>query len=233
MRSRAIAAFLFAAAALGLTYAFYSGALRLPDRWNPWAPLRMEEPPNLLTRFKLARLSRDAPLCRSVLDEAGLRYQPVPDRETAPGCGFVNAVRVEEMSARIGAPFTLSCPSAVALSLWEKHVLQPAALVHFGRPVVQLEHFGSYSCRNVYGREGGRRSAHATADALDVAGFVLEGRERIRVVNDWHGTDSKGAFLREVHKGACRMFDAVLGPDYNEAHRDHLHFDVGPFRACR
>jgi hypothetical protein len=33
-------------------------------------------------------------------------------------------------------------------------------------------------------------------------------------------------FLRRLHKGACGMFGTVLGPEANELHRDHLHFDL-------
>jgi hypothetical protein len=33
-------------------------------------------------------------------------------------------------------------------------------------------------------------------------------------------------FLRQLHKGACRVFGTVLGPEANEAHRDHFHFDL-------
>lgn len=35
-----------------------------------------------------------------------------------------------------------------------------------------------------------------------------------------------GRFLRELHKGACGVFGTVLGPEANEAHRDHLHLDL-------
>ncbi|WP_240636123.1 extensin family protein [Caldimonas tepidiphila] len=100
--------------------------------------------------------------------------------------------------------------------------------------MVGLEHYGSYACRNVYGRTEGRRSRHATADALDVAGFVLADGRRIRVQQHWHeGDDVAARFLREVHRGACRFFDGVLGPGYNVAHRDHLHLERGPSRICR
>lgn len=34
------------------------------------------------------------------------------------------------------------------------------------------------------------------------------------------------AFLHQAHDGACSIFDTVLGPDTNEAHRDHLHLDM-------
>lgn len=34
------------------------------------------------------------------------------------------------------------------------------------------------------------------------------------------------AFLLRVHKGSCGMFTTVLGPEANEAHRDHFHLDL-------
>jgi hypothetical protein len=117
--------------------------------------------------------------------------------------------------------------------LWERHQVQPAAEAHFHSRVALLEHFGSYSCRNIYNRSNAHRSQHATAEAFDVAGFVLANGTRIRVVNEWGEESPAGRFLRDVRDGACRFFDAVLSPDYNEAHRDHLHLDRGPYRTCR
>jgi hypothetical protein len=38
----------------------------------------------------------------------------------------------------------------------------------------------------------------------------------------------EATFLRELHAGACRIFGTVLGPEANEAHRNHLHFDLLP-----
>jgi hypothetical protein len=99
--------------------------------------------------------------------------------------------------------------------------------------VSAIEHFGSYSCRNVYGRPEATRSRHATAEAWDVAGFVLVDGRRIRVARDWQSTKAEAAFLRESRDGACRFFDGVLSPDYNAAHHDHLHLDRGPYRMCR
>lgn len=37
---------------------------------------------------------------------------------------------------------------------------------------------------------------------------------------------TEAAFLRRLHKGACGTFGTVLGPEANEAHRDHFHFDL-------
>ncbi|MCM5679727.1 extensin family protein [Schlegelella sp. S2-27] len=215
-------------------WALYSGRLEVPERWNPWAPLRIEAAPTLVTRIKLARLSRDAPQCRAVLATARLLYAPLTDRDTGPGCGFVNAVRVSRTTAQVGQAFALSCHAAVSLAMWEHHVMQPAARRRFGEAVARIEHYGSYACRNVGSREGARRSRHATADALDIAGFVLDDGRRISVLRHWpRDNTEEAAFLRDVHRGACRFFDGVLGPEYNAAHRDHLHFDRGRFRICR
>ena len=214
-------------------WALYTGRISVPDQWNPWAPLKIEEPLHWLTRLKLSRAVQNESACLALLDVAQVSFVRVPDRETGPGCGFDNAVRISATSAQVGEPFTLSCRSAVALALWERHILQPAARNHFGEPVRRLEHYGSYACRNIYGRKEAPVSRHATADAIDIAGFVLSNGRRIRVDRDWASTDADGRFLRDVRDGACRVFDSVLGPDYNAAHRDHFHFDRGGWRACR
>lgn len=213
--------------------ALRTGALVVPDRYNPWADLSLTEPPRFLTRYKLARLSKDRDLCQRVLATSNLEYVPIPDETTDYACGFHNAVKVSRTSVAVGEPFALSCRAAVALALWEEHVMQPAALAHLGKPVARLEHYGSYSCRNVYGRPQATRSRHATAEALDLAGFVLDDGTRIRVLKDWNASDERSRFLRELRDGACRFFDGVLTPDYNEAHADHFHFDRGPYRICR
>lgn len=222
-------------AAAGASFAVlvHQKAIDIPPRWNPWEPLAIGDAPNVLTRYKLARLDRDPDECMAVLAAATLRFTPVPDRDTGEGCGLRNAVRIEATSVQVGAPFTLTCRSAVALAMWEAHGLQPAAQRHFGKRVARIEHYGSYACRNVYGRDTDRRSQHATADALDVAAFVLDGGHRVRVRTGWNGQEPEAAFLRDVHGQACAFFDAVLGPDYNAAHHDHFHFDRGSFRACR
>lgn len=240
---------LFALLALLAWYVLSAGIVEIPDRHNPWAPLRIDETPGWTTGLKLARASSDPQLCQDTLAQSSMRYVDVPDRETGPQCGFTNAVRIERTSVAVGEPFSLSCRAALSLAMWEAHELQAAAREHLGADVRAIEHFGSYACRNVYGREAGRRSQHATADALDIAGFVLDDGRRVRVVSDWQkvprlnaAPDAAAAedapspearFLDAVHRGACHYFDAVLGPEYNAAHADHFHFDRGGFSACR
>jgi len=35
-----------------------------------------------------------------------------------------------------------------------------------------------------------------------------------------------GKFLRLAHDGGCKIFSTVLGPEYNDVHRTHLHLDL-------
>lgn len=37
---------------------------------------------------------------------------------------------------------------------------------------------------------------------------------------------AKSRFLKQVHADACGIFSTVLGPEANDAHRDHFHFDT-------
>jgi len=217
------------AAVIGLRNGYFA----IPEQWNPWTPLRISESPNLLTRFKLARLNDEGNLCRDVLADTDMRFDLIADEQTGEQCGFRDAVRVRATPTEVGVAFALSCRAAVSLALWERHSVQPAALHHFGQPMRRFEHFGSYACRNVYGRPAATRSRHASAEAWDVAGFVLEDGTRIRLARDWQGSGPEAAFLRQVRDGACQFFDGVLSPDYNAAHHDHLHLDRGPFRMCR
>ena len=105
--------------------------------------------------------------------------------------------------------------------------------MELGQPIARIEHYGTYACRNIYGQAAGRVSEHAHANALDVAAFRTAAGERIAVVSDFRDEGPRGRFLRRVRDEACPWFRGVLSPDYNAAHRDHLHLDRGPYRVCR
>ena len=219
----------------------YGHARRHPED-VPWTALDLGRPVGAFTGRKLAGLAEDGASCRALLERAGIRFTALPARSDGAQCGYRDAVRFRPGGALgIGyrpSDLGTSCPVAAALALWEWHVVQPAAQRHFGRPVAGIEHFGSYSCRRVYGRDAGMWSEHAGANAVDLAAFRLEGGARISVVGDWEDDGAKGRFLREVRDGACRVFATVLSPDYNRAHRDHFHLDQARrgawgWRACR
>lgn len=207
------------------------GWLELAPRHNPWAPLDLAQPPNLLTGFKLRRLQAEPTLCASVLQTSTLRFAPVSDSLPQAGCPISNSVRIQASAVRFNGSFLATCPLAVAYALFERHGLQPAAQAVYGQPVVRIEHYGSFACRNI--GSSNRRSQHASANALDIAGFHLADGTRITLARDWQGSASEQRFLREVRDSACRFFNATLGPDYNAAHRDHFHLDMGRARICR
>ena len=219
----------------------YGHARRHPED-VPWTKLDLGQPVGLFTGRKLAALSDEPAACRALLTRAGIRYTSLPARSGGPQCGYDEAIRFRGGgSLGVGwrpSDLGTSCPVAAALALWEWHVVQPAALEHFGAEVAAIDHFGSYSCRRLYGRESGGWSEHASANAVDVAAFRLEDGRRISVVADWKGDGPKARFLRDVRDGACRLFATTLSPDYNAAHRDHLHLDQAGrgamgWRACR
>lgn len=215
----------------GVPLAVYQQWLDVPPRWNPWAPLDIRATPNLLTPFKLWRLEADPVLCQQALATSPLRYTALADSSPAADCPLQNTLRVQASEVRFSSSFIATCPLAVAFTLFERHALQPAAQEVFGQPVVQVEHVGSFACRNIAGSQ--RRSQHASANALDIVGFRLRDGRRISVLRDWPKDSAEADFLRLVHKGACTSFNVTLGPAYNVAHRDHFHVDMGLLRMCR
>jgi hypothetical protein len=55
----------------------------------------------------------------------------------------------------------------------------------------------------------------------------------VTVERDWRGGGDKAKFLHDVRDGGCRVFHVVLSPDFNVAHKTHLHLDMGAYRMCR
>lgn len=205
----------------------------------PWTQLRLSDPTGAFTAAKIAALGEDAGRCRSLLADSSPADLAAPALLSPPDCGYADGMRLAGRTAdyQPGGLVT-SCPVAAALHLFETRVVQPAALRHFGERVAAIDHAGSYSCRRIYGRADGRFSEHSTADAIDITGFRLANGRRVSVLRDWDGGGAQAAFLREVRDGACDLFSTVLSPDYNAAHRDHLHLDVamrGPmsWTMCR
>lgn len=214
--------------------------LRPASQDLPWTPLTLDAPIGLFTGRKIAQLTVDRSTCHSLLRTSGIDFTPAPARGEGQ-CVVEDAVQIAATELRLPlspARVAPSCPVAAGLIAWQSHVVQPAALGILGVWVRRIEHLGSYSCRRLYGRSDAIWSEHATADAIDISGFVLSDGTRISVLNDWDDDGDKGAFLRAVRDGGCRVFSTVLSPDYNAAHADHLHMDQAArgatgWRSCR
>lgn len=170
-----------------------------------------------------------------------------PEQEIdGPGiCGLTRPFKVSALldgTVALDNAYTLDCPMIAALNDWVKDVVEPAAQTRFNERVVEIESFGTYSCRGINGEAGARLSEHAFGNAIDVSGFRLSDGREISVMRDWPGGDDAAqAFLRDVDAGACGYFTTVLGPGYNFLHYNHFHLDLamrgntptGPRRVCK
>ncbi len=204
----------------------------IPREHLPWKPLALVDPLGAATKIKAARTGEDPAACREVLQQGGVEFLEVAPR-TSGFCDIHDAVRMEAGMAPLSpreAPMT--CKQALAVSIWERQVVQQAAFDTFGQAVVGIDHYGSYACRRMYGQDDAPVSEHASANALDVASFRLADGTVISVQKDWSDTGAKGRFLRTVRDGACQVFLTTLSPDYNAAHHDHFHLDMGGLAKC-
>ncbi len=169
--------------------------------------------------------------CFAALERTGAAFERRNTVQTREGCRVDEAVMLERATIPLSRPALMTCPLAHALLAFEREIVQPAAMRHFGKPVVQIVHYGSYVCKPQTGRAS-RLSEHAFGRALDVGGFELEGKTMVNVRQHWTDRGSRGAFLRDVAQGACRHFNIVLTPKTDAAHANHLHLDIGRFKKC-
>ncbi|MES2833285.1 MAG: extensin family protein [Pseudomonadota bacterium] len=238
-------------AALGLCAAFALLNAFAPQQDLPWKPLDLSHPIGQATRSKVAdfdiqraaapeEIKAVTDACIQRLREAGVQVERAEDRDDGGFCIVRGAVRLTGGDITPLAPggLVMQCPLAVRYVIWDRQVLQPAAQEVFGSRVAEVQNYGSYSCRRIYGKDApdARPSEHARANALDVAAIKLEDGRVISVANDWNGQGAAGddgrRFLKRLRDGACRVFSTVLTPDYNAAHRDHLHLDGSPRGLC-
>lgn len=199
----------------GLLGAGLLGYRYLPPHLNPLAPLALDDPPGWLTSFKLRRLTADQ--CASLLAEANRRRliasQPVADSEGS--CPLHNVVRVANFgSVTLSSSFLASCPLALSSALYVEQQAKPLTRQLMASDLRQIDHLGSFACRNIYHRQQARRSEHATADALDVS--VLQG---------WR-SETSHPWLAALLNNSCHYFGNALGPEYNAAHANHFHLGM-------
>jgi hypothetical protein len=216
---------------LGLAFVFADRTV--PPQHLLWKPLRLGDPVGIATKPKVA--SADAAACRAVLLKGGVSFQPIADRQD----GFCAIKDAMVLTAGLPTPkpagAVMTCHEALAYSLWIRQVVQPAAREILGSEVTSIDQYGSYVCRRIYGsaKDADKVSQHAYANALDVGGFRLADGRQVLVEKAWRGDPREALFVHRVRDGACGVFNGVLSPDYNAAHYNHLHLDMGPYAMCR
>lgn len=207
----------------------------VPREYNPTKRLYVGDPATFMTGWKLDAAVGDIDLCRAVLADAGAQYSPIADRIESDVCHIREGVELRGVGSLQMAPVQTRCDIALRLAMWERHGLQPAARDMLGTQVTGLAHFSSYSCRTMRTGGGGstRMSTHATADAIDVAGFTMGDGRRLSLKQTWTRDGPEAAFLKAARDTACRWFVTTLGPDFNSLHADHFHLQARGWGTCR
>jgi hypothetical protein len=168
--------------------------------------------------------------------------------EVAEARGVLAPIRL--LAPLHGVTFRTALPEAKrAISPWEIADCRLAlALDDFSatlaaHDVVEVVHFSMYRPPSPAWPAGKIASRHLGALAIDAASFVKRDGKTLVVERDFHGrigarTCGKGAGPRvatpealELRQIVCEtaeahLFNVELTPDYNWAHRNHLHLEV-------
>jgi hypothetical protein len=179
----------------------------------------------------------EARQCLASLGATQANFTPLPDQYFGAGCSTVNTVRLaglqgDHAELALSNLGPVACPLASTFAAWARFGVDRAARQILGAGLARIETMGSYNCRNVAG--SAKRSAHATAEAIDVGAFILTDGRRISVLDDWTGgSRAERQFLQTVHASACKRFGTTLGPGYNSAHANHFHVELSGSSFCR
>lgn len=207
----------------------------LPDEWNPITPLEVSAPVTALTGWKLRHAVASNSQCQAVLMQARGDITQMLPLEDSVDCTIRPRVALRMVGQARLRTFETRCQTALLMAMWERHGLQAAALRHMGATVSEIRHYDSYNCRamRTSAGESTRMSTHATADALDVSGFVMSNGETVDLLRDWPGSGPSAAFLRDAFQAACLWFPVALGPEFNALHADHFHLQTKGWGLCR
>ena len=149
--------------------------------------------------------------CNTVL--AGVDAVTVPEPAFRDGeCGAPAAVRLVSIGKNpqvaFDPPPLLTCDMVSALHIWMKQDVQPLAKKHLGSEVIKIETMSDYSCRNAYGRIGGKLSEHGHANALDIRGFVTAQAKTAYVLEQWGPVQREIAAQVAAAKAAAEKTEA-------------------------
>jgi hypothetical protein len=212
--------------------AVYEGWIRIPPNAWPWGPVMLKEKPGWFANIQLNGLSTDGNACRAALERSAVKFSIMADRKIGEDCGFTDVVRADATAIAFSPKPVATCAMTAGLTWWQQR-LDEIAQAELKSRVVKIDQLGTYACRNINSAAEGRRSQHATANAIDIAAFHLADGRVISVLKDYGRPTPEGRFLDAAHHEACGLFNIVLGPNYNRLHANHFHLDLGGFRFCR
>ena len=212
--------------------AVYESWIRIPPNFLSWGAVTLDAKPGWFANIQLNGLSADGPACRAALGRATMRFSVMADRKIGDLCGFTDVVRADSTPIAFSPRTVATCTMTAGLYWWQNR-LDEIAQVQLHTRIVRIDQLGTYACRNINSAAEGRRSQHATANAIDIAAFHTADGRVISVLKDYGKDTPEGRFLDGAHQSACGLFNIVLGPNYNRLHANHFHLDLGGFRFCR
>lgn len=192
------------------------------------------------TTRRFACLPGDPPTQSTCLQElvaAGVPFEPTVYSDTSPSgqpqltCHIEDPVRVNGplrgipfryTSSATAAPMLMGC--ALALSL------DRLATELVSHNVTEVEHLGVFNCRVISGTS--TLSEHGRGTAIDLAAFRFSDGRRWTVNDDFQTgtmpTTAAGTWMWALVNTMFdeRMFNIILTPNYNAAHRNHFHVDL-------
>jgi hypothetical protein len=178
--------------------------------------------------------------CLARLRAAGATFAPASQPGENAACGIDSPVRISAIADRnapggsISLPDNpvISCRMALRFGDWLRSV-SPTLGASRNAALVSITTGPGWECRGRNRQSGGRLSAHANGDALDINTFFFANRARMPVAG--HGRDPA---FQAARLAACNYFSTVLGPG-SAFHDSHLHLDVmvhgrrPAYRLCR
>jgi hypothetical protein len=212
--------------------AVYESWIRIPPNLLPWSEVALDAEPGWFANVQINSLSTDGAACRAALGRSTLKFSVMADRKIGAECGFTDVVRSDATPIAFSPKPVATCAVTAGLYWWQRRI-DAIAQTELHSRIVRIEQLGTYACRNINSAAEGKRSQHATANAIDIAAFHLADGRVISVLKDYGKATPEGRFLDAAHAEACALFNIVLGPKYNRLHADHFHLDLGGFQFCR
>ncbi len=181
--------------------------------------------------------------CEEKLRDGGVVFKPgrIPLHRPSGSnftCGAEQIVRYVRGPgrSRCSSRPKMTCGLALAMGRFET-LVNEESVRHFGQPVARVEHQGTYNCREMAAYPGGV-SEHSYANAIDIKSFVIRGGREVSISRHYGRgpkppDSAEGRFLRAL---AARLygeavFQVVLTPNFDGAHRSHFHLDLARYRV--
>ena len=179
--------------------------------------------------------------CLTDLKAMGATFEETGRIDDGKGCGIDKPLVVTDIlpGVTLKPKATLRCEAALELARWTREAVLPAAgtAVPEDGALTTINQASSYICRLRNNAATGKISEHARGNAIDIASFTFKSGKTIAIQPRDEDSTLTGAFQRAVTATGCLYFETVLDPGSDEAHEDHLHFDVlqrrGGYRYCR